>query len=337
MMDRRTFLATAAALPSGLALSRPPQGTRAPSRTSRPDADHLFGLSLSQWSFHRSIFGDSRDDYDQFLRLLATEPDAVIRGNMDPRDIVVRARELDLDTVDLVNILFFAHAADGPWLAEFRRRAERESVGFGILMIDEAGNIGASSAAERAHAVEQHRRWMACAVSLGCRSVRANAYGDGSYLDQLRQCAESLAVLGDLGDDLGLDVLVENHGHPSSNGAWLAMLMQATDHPRVGVLADFDNFFMGGWNHDPQRRYDALQGMIDLAPYARAASAKSFDFGPDGRETDIDFHQTMRVLVDAGFDGVASAEYEGEHLSEAAGTEATVALLRTVQRDLAVG
>ena len=332
-MNRRDFLATAAALPAGLALARPSRSVRP--GLSRPGDDAPFGLSLSQWSFHRSIFGDSRADYDRFLRLLETEPDAVLQGDMDPRDIVVRARELDLDTVDLVNILFFGHAADGPWLAEFRRRAQREGVGFGILMIDEAGHIGASSAAERGRAIEQHRRWMGCAVSLGCTSVRANAYGDGSYLDQLRQCAESLAVLGDLGDELGLDVLVENHGHPSSNGAWLAMLMQATDHPRVGVLADFDNFFMGGWNHDPQRRYDSLQGVIDLAPYARAASAKSFDFGPDGREVGIDFHQMLRVLTDAGFGGIASAEYEGEHLSEVAGTEATVALLRAVQRDLA--
>ena len=333
MMDRRGFLATAAALPASVASALPLRPARPPV-SPRSGSTERFGLSLSQWSYHRSIFGDSRADYDRFLHLLATDPDAVLQGDMDPRDIVVRARELDLGTVDLVNVLFYGHAADGPWLAEFGRRARREGVGFGILMIDEAGSIGASDAAARAAAIARHRQWLDCAVTLGCTAIRVNAYGDGTYLAQLRQCAESLAVLGDLGAEAGLDVLVENHGHPSSNGAWLAMLMEATAHPRVGVLADFDNFFMGGWNHDPQRRYDSVQGMLDLAPYTRAVSAKSYDFGADGLETRVDFHRAMQIVLDAGFDGLASAEYEGEHLSEAGGTRATVALLRTVRQDL---
>ena len=200
--------------------------------------------SLSQWSFHRSIFDDSRDDYDAFIRLLGSDPDAALQGEMDPRDVAVR--ELDLEVVDVVNVLLYGHTADALWLAEFERRASREAVGFGVLMIDQAGSIGASDTASRAEAIEQHRRWLDCAVTLGCMSIRVNAYRDRTYLDQLDRCAERLNTLGDLGELVSLDVLVENHGHPSSNGAWLAMLMQATDHPHVGVLADFDNFFMGG-------------------------------------------------------------------------------------------
>lgn len=331
-MDRRSFLATAAVLPRGLACALPLVSATSPvaGRQDNPP----FGLSLSQWSFHRSIFGDSRDDYGEFTRLLGSDPDAVLQGDMDPRDIVVRARELDLEVVDLVNVLFYGHATDAPWLAEFTRRARGEGVGFGILMIDEAGSLGASDPASRTAAIEHHRRWMDCAVTLGCTSIRVNAYGDGTYLDQLHRNAESLTTLGTLGEQAGLDVLVENHGHPSSNGAWLAMLMQATDHPRVGVLADFDNFFMGGWGHTPQRRYDTVQGMTDLAPYARAVSAKSYDFGPDGRETRVDFHRVMQIVLEAGFRGIASAEYEGDRLSEADGTRATVALLHSVRRDL---
>ena len=110
---------------------------------------------------------------------------------------------------------------------------------------------------------------------------------------------------------MGLEILVENNGHPSSNGAWLAMLMEETHRSNVGVLADFDNFFTGGWGHSLQRRYDTQQGMLDLAPYTRALSAKSYEFDARGFETTVDFEMCLRIALENGFSGFASAEYEG--------------------------
>ena len=43
-------------------------------------------------------------------------------------------------------------------------------------------------------------------------------------LQQLHQCAESMSLLADLAKQHGIELLVENHGHASNNGAWLAML-----------------------------------------------------------------------------------------------------------------
>ncbi len=296
--------------------------------------NRLFTIALSQWGFHRAIFGDARSDYNWFIKTLHSEPDSVLKGTMDPRDIVVRARELGVDVVDLVNILWFGRGNDSLWLREFQRRADGEDVRFGGLMCDELGKIGASNRSERNVAVKNHIRWMDTAQRLGCSYLRANPYGDGNYLEQCQRCAESLARLGDASKAFGLEILVENHGHPGSNGAWLAMLMEMTDHPRVGVLADFDNFFMGGWGLDPERRYDRHQGMLDLAPYTRAVSAKSHAFAPDGSETTIDYFQCMQTVLDAGFNGLVGAEYEGDGLSEAEGNRLTVALLESTRAKL---
>ena len=71
--------------------------------------------------------------------------------------------------------------------------------------------------------------------------------------------------------------------------------------------------------------------MLDLAPYTRAVSAKSHDFGPNGRETQVDFHGAMDIVLEAGFRGLASAEYEGGGLTEEDGARATVSLLRSVR------
>lgn len=319
-MDRRDFVKTVSAL---AVISVMPQ-----LNAKAPKNNKLFKIALSQWSFHRAIFGDGRDNYEWFIKTLHSQPDNVLKGNMDPRDIVVIARKLGVDMVDLANILWFGHAQDKPWLRKFKAMSQDQGVGFTCLMCDELGYLGSSSKETRASAIEKHKPWIDAANELGCLQLRVNAYGDGTYLEQLQQNAESLFELAEYTQQFNLELLVENHGHPSSNGAWLAMLMEKVHHPNLGVYADLDNFFMGGWNHSPQRRYDTIQGLEDLAPYTRGVSAKTYGFRTNGQEQTIDYLRCMKILTDAGFDGYASAEYEGEGISEMAGSIAAISLLQ---------
>jgi len=325
-MDRRNFVKTASAL---AALSVMPKLF-----AKNPKSNKLFDIALSQWSFHRAIFGDSRDNYEWFIKTLHTNPDAVLKGDMDPRDIVVIARKLGVDMVDLANVLWFGHGQDKPWLRQFKTMAKDQNVGFTCLMCDELGNLGSSSKEKRISAIEKHKPWIETASELGCLQLRVNAYGDGTYLEQLEQNAESLFELAEYTQQFNLELLVENHGHPSSNGAWLAMLMEKVNHPNLGVYADLDNFFMGGWNHSPQRRYDTLQGLEDLAPYTRGVSAKTYGFKDNGQELTIDYPKCMKILTEAGFSGYACAEFEGEGISEMAGSIATIALLQKTRDKL---
>lgn len=290
-----------------------------------------FEISLSQWSFHRAIFGDSRSDYGWFLKTLQSDPDRVLQGTMDPDSIVDKAAEFGVGYVDLVNLLFFGKVKNSFWLDGFKTRANSNEVGFVCLMCDECGNIGSSNQTDRKKSIDLHLPWMDAAARLGCTQLRVNAYGDGTYLAQLEQCAETLVTLADEAESRKLELIVENHGHPSSNAAWLAMLMQKCNHSNLGVFTDLDNFFMGGWHHQPQRRYDRVQGLEDLAPYTKGISAKSYDFDGNGNETRIDYQQAFDILLGAGFQGFASAEYEGEHLSEQDGTTRTIELLRQLQ------
>ncbi|WP_157964739.1 sugar phosphate isomerase/epimerase family protein [Algibacillus agarilyticus] len=290
-----------------------------------------YDISLSQWSFHRQILGNSKVDYPLFIKTLHSSPDDLLTGPLDTRDIVVKAYELKVGIVDLVNILFFAHAQNTQWLRNFKARAQEHNVSFAVLMYDETGSIGASSKTQRKQAIEQHKPWLEAAAELGCKQLRVNAYGDGTYLQQLNNCAESLITLADLAKQHDLELLVENHGNASNIGAWLAMLMEHTNHENLGLFTDFDNFFMGGWNINPERRYDRFQGLIDLAPYTRGVSAKSHHFTSDGLETTIDYQACLNILTAAGFNGIVSAEFEGNHYSEFKGSQATIELLKRYQ------
>ncbi|MER2490561.1 sugar phosphate isomerase/epimerase family protein [Catenovulum sediminis] len=324
MINRRTllkYLSTTPLIASGLNIN-----AKTTEHTSLPISTNK--ISLSQWSFHRAILGNSKNNYAEFIKTLHSEPDEVLQGSLDPRDICRTARILGVSHIDLVNVLFFGHAQDKNWLKEFKNRARDHQVHFQLLMCDETGQLGATSKTVRNKSIEQHLPWLEAAAYLGCKQLRVNAYGEGSYLQQLDQCADSLSQLADAAQQHNLELLVENHGFASNNGAWLAMLIEHTKHSNLGVFTDLDNFFMGGWGLNPPRLYDRIQGLYDLAPYTRGVSAKTHDFDLSGNETTIDYQQCFSIFETHGFNGFYSAEFEGDRMSETQGSEATLALIK---------
>jgi sugar phosphate isomerase/epimerase len=70
-------------------------------------------------------------------------------------------------------------------------------------------------------------------------------------------------------------------------------------------------------------------------PFAKAVSAKSFDFDAAGNETTIDYRRMMKIVKDAGFRSYVGIEYEGDRLPEADGVRATKTLLEKVRAELA--
>ena len=74
--------------------------------------------------------------------------------------------------------------------------------------------------------------------------------------------------------------------------------------------------------------YDKYQGMRDLMPYAKAVSAKSYDFNDKGEETTIDFRQMMSIVEEFGYEGFLGIEYEGNKLSEKEGIRLTKELIQ---------
>lgn len=271
-------------------------------RAARPaigttDDEPAFRISLAQWSLHRMLHS----------------------GRLDALDFPGFAHEeFGIDAVEYVNQFFADRAGDFEWLEELRRRAHASGVTSLLIMIDGEGNLGEADDGRRRLAIENHFKWIAAAGFLGCHSIRVNVHGAGPRDEHSERAADSLRRLGRMGDDYDIDVLVENHGGPSSDGAWLAATLARADHPRVGALPDFGNFHVGNgvW-------YDRYQGVEELMPFARAVSAKSHDFDDAGNETRTDYRRMLRIVLAAGYRGYVGVEYEGSELSEVDGIRAT--------------
>jgi len=304
-INRREFLKS-----SSLALGVFGATTLTGCKTLIDGGDKLYGISLAQWSLNRQFFG----------------------GKIDALDFAKVSRErFDIGAIEYVNQFFKDKANDEAYLGQLKSRAADHGVKSLLIMVDGEGSLGHANSAERNKAVQNHHKWANAAKSLGCHSIRVNAAttGNGSFDEKQKLAADGLRSLSEYGAKLELNVIVENHGGLSSNGAWLAGVMKIVDLPNCGTLPDFGNF-----NTGDGKMYDRYKGVAELMPFAKAVSAKSHDFDAEGNEEHTDYWRMMRIVLDHGYRGYVGIEYEGGKVDAYKGIELTKGLLERVRDDL---
>ncbi len=278
---------------------------------ARSGTDPFFSISLAEWSLHRTLRS----------------------GELTNLEFPAFAREqFDISSVEYVNTFFFEEAENPDYLKELKSRADDAGVSSELIMCDGEGQLANTDPVERRTAVENHYKWVEAAAFLGCHSVRVNAAGEGSREEVAEAAVQGLGALTEFAAESGINVLVENHGGYSSDGAWLAGVMEQVDHPRCGTLPDFGNFRISA-----EQEYDRYRGVEELMPWAKAVSAKSYDFDGEGYETTIDYPRMLGIIREAGYEGRIGIEYEGSGLSEVEGIRATKALLLKAQQELTEG
>ncbi len=285
-------------------------------------------LSLSQWALHRAIFGASRDNYQEWIRLLHSDPDKLWQGELHPLDFPKRAKELGFNAVEYVNSLIFGHATDNIFLGELKKRTDSEGIKNILIMVDEEGYIGHPDSSERTKAIENHFKWMEACAFLDCPFIRVNAFSMGPADEQKKLAAEGLIRLAEKAKEFNLYVLVENHGGMSSNADWLVETLELADHNLLGTVVDFDNFtFSEDFIWGDGDIYNRYIGVEKLMPYAKSVSAKTHAFDIQGFETTIDYTRMMKIVKDSGFEKYICIEYEGNGMTEEEGIIATKKLV----------
>ena len=297
--SRRDFLSTAAALGAAVAL-------QPAAAFAGADSKETFQISLAEWSLHRAIFG-KRVDHLDFPK--------------------IAKNDFGITAVEYVNQFFKDKAKDQSYIGEMKKRCDDLGVRSLLIMCDDEGMLGDPDEKRRARAVENHYKWVEAAKFLGCHSIRVNAASSGSWDDQLGRAADGLRRLSEFGAKHGLNVIVENHGGLSSNGAWLSAVMRRVNLPNCGTLPDFGNF-----NVSRTEEYDRYKGVDELMPFAKGVSAKSHDFDAQGNETHTDYAKMLDIVVRKhDYHGHLGIEYEGEKLPEMEGIRATLNLLTSLR------
>jgi L-ribulose-5-phosphate 3-epimerase len=290
-----------------------PASTEAPA----PDSTGL-KISLAEWSIHRAL--DSGR--------LKAENFAAIAKN-----------DFGIHAVEYVNSFYKQHATDENFWKKMRATADSLGVKSLLIMVDEEGDLGNPDAVARKKAVENHYKWVDAAKILGCHSIRINAFGEGSKEQVQAAMVDALKELCTYAQKANLNVLIENHGLYSSDGQWVAEIMQKVNMPNCGTLPDCGNWCTAEkWGSTEDNKckevYDRYKGISEMLPFAHGLSAKSYDFNQQGDETIIDYSRILKAAKDSNFSGYVGVEYEGHRLSESDGIVATKKLLETTWANL---
>ncbi len=284
-----------------------PQSPTMPQETINKSAPKKYRISLGEWSLHRQIFSQKLNHLD-FARITKDS--------------------FELAHVDYVSLFFQDKAQDFEYLQQMKDSCQKYGVSSMMIMVDDEGFLGDTSAQEREQAVKNHLKWLKAAQFLGCQSIRVNANGVGD-LDKIKtNVVLSLKTLAAEAQKYHLNILVENHGMrvhgvwqtaaPSTNGKWLAEVFEAVNMPNCKSLPDFGNF----------DTYDRYQGVSDLMPFAHGISAKSYDFQETGEEKHTNYARMFQIIRSSPFDGFINVEYEGEQLPEIEGIRRTIRLVK---------
>jgi len=274
-------------------------------------------ISLAEWSLHRALQA----------------------GKIDHLDFPSIARkDYNISVVEYVNGFFGGSKMDfkeagknNAYLNELLKRSKDAGVVNHLIMVDDEGPLAIPDEKERLQAVDNHKKWIEAARFLGCLTVRVNLHGNGTPDAKKTASIDSLSRLGDFAKTMQINIVVENHGHESSNGAWVADIMKQVNLSNVGTLPDFGNFCLsddwGNTQGDCKDLYDRYQGIRELMPFAKGVSAKTYDFDSNGEQPKMDYKRLIDIVRASGFKGYIGIEYEGNTQPEEEGIRKTKLLI----------
>jgi sugar phosphate isomerase/epimerase len=160
--------------------------------------------------------------------------------------------------------------------------------------------------------IEVAKKWLDGARILGAKSMRVNSGGpriapwpvatadypkNDELAKYLTNCIESFKEMADYGGKVGVKVTLENHWGLTANPINIRIIVDAVHSPFCEASPDFCN-----WEHE----YLMYNGLKDLAPYAHTnVHAKYWN-----RWKDNDVRRSVRIMIDAGFEGTFALEYE---------------------------
>ena len=300
-MERRKFITRSLTAGASLAFVNPVFG----SITSAQSATQSLEISLAQWSLHRKLFA----------------------GDMDHLDFARMSQGFGCVGLEYVNAFFKDKATDVSYLKERNSRAEAHQQKNILIMIDGEGGMAEKSANKRLVNIENHYKWVEAAQVLGCHAIRVNLHGGEDRLGAQKAGIDSLNRLAEFAKPFDVSILVENHGGFSSDGSWLADVMQNVSNENIGTLPDFGNFCIEHKEQECVSAYDRYQGMSELMPFAKALSAKSHAFDDQGNETQSDFFKMIQIAKENQYSGYVGIEFEGTIVSEEEGIIKTKNLL----------
>ena len=187
-------------------------------------------------------------------------------------------------------------------------RAANDENSVRTLLVDPAIGPGLASpdAAARAAAIEKLKPWFEVVRGLGGIGVSLDLRGEGDFDTQLARSLEGARALLPALRQAGLQGVVKCLGGYTSDGQFLAALMNQLNDPAVRLEPTFDS-----WKVSEGETYHRVRGIELLMPFAACVLADYTEFKPDGDSTVIPTRMMVMRVRNGGFRGPVMMQFKG--------------------------
>lgn len=248
-------------------------------------------------------------------------------GKMTQLDIVAKVKEMGFDAVEFTDI-------DGSDLAQQKENArkirqEADRVGLEISNYTIGANLYQPTAEEVDAEVERLKGQVEVAAILGAKVMRHDVCwhlgmtgSARSFGLMLPTIAEAARRVTEYAATFGIKTCSENHGYIAQDSYRVEQLFNAVNHDNYGLLVDIGNFIcvdedpaLAVSRVAPYAVHVHLKDMLvrpePVGPICNATRGGNYFAGTVVGEGDIPVKRCLKILKQAGYDGIVSLEYEG--------------------------
>jgi len=270
-------------------------------------------FSIASYSFHR-LLQAGRQDMFKYV----TDSRDLGASQLDPWNWHLAPIKGEDDTYKATEKAFERHFSETTkrYIEQVKAATEAVGLAFGCVAVDGA-HIYEPDLEKRKINRASAYRWLDVAARLNARQVRLDSGGPESMPDDVFEIiVDGYVDLINRANDLGLEILIENHWGPSIVPENLIKLLTEIDG--LGLLFDSANWVDG--------RQD--DGWTMCASYASAVHIQTSEFDDSGNDPTVDVVRVVRLLQAAGYEGVWGIESIPLDGDEYGAVKKTVALLK---------
>jgi sugar phosphate isomerase/epimerase len=191
------------------------------------------------------------------------------------------------------------------YVRELREATEKA----GAHVVDVPTDVGASfydtNPANRRKAVENSKKWVDIAHTLGAPSIRAHIEGAPHVEPDVDRAAESLRPLADYGAERNVIINLENDDNRTEDPFFIVKVLEKVNHPYLHALPDFCNSML---THDQEFNNRAMDTMFRHAYNIAHMKDSEVD---EGKVYTVDVARCFEIAKAAGYRGYFSMEWEG--------------------------
>lgn len=195
---------------------------------------------------------------------------------------------------------FHLPSTDTQYLQNFKQALQQAGVRLSSLLID-TGDIASPDEAKRNSDIQEIKKWIDVAATLGAERVRIVAGNQNATPEVIARSSKHLGELLAYAKAKNVKVSTENWQKTSLDAEVLLELLQ--NNPELGLCADIGN---------AEQTKDKYATLKKLLPKATSVHFKARY--ENGKIEQGDLQTCMRLMAGAKFSGVMTMIYEGKQL-----------------------